>query len=31
MRTFVWTLLMSIISVLLIYLAGIWFDSLIPR
>lgn len=31
MRIFAWTLLLSVVTVLLIYLAGVWFDSLIPE
>ena len=31
MRKFTWVLLISVGSVLLIYAAGAWFESLIPE
>ncbi len=31
MRQFVIVVLLSVISVLLIYAAGVWFDTLIPE
>jgi hypothetical protein len=31
MRKFTWVLLISVGSVLLIYAAGVWFESLIPE
>ncbi|TCP55533.1 hypothetical protein EV586_103186 [Tumebacillus sp. BK434] len=31
MRQFVWVIVLSVVSVLLVYLAGVWFDTLIPE
>jgi hypothetical protein len=31
MRQFVLVIVLSVVSVLLIYLAGVWFDTLIPE
>lgn len=31
MRQFAWVIVLSVVSVLVIYLAGVWFDTLIPE
>ena len=31
MRKFAWTVVISAVTVLLVYMAGSWFDSLIPQ
>lgn len=31
MRQFLMVIVLSVVSVLLIYLAGVWFDTLLPE